>query len=74
MVKSLKDYVMMYKPTYEFVVKCAFDVNECKECLKFHRAYSGVIRLTKTNEIKWLIFFLSPALIVTVFQVHNRYI
>ena len=27
-------------------------LNECKECLKFHRAYSGVIRLTKTNEIK----------------------
>lgn len=27
-------------------------LKECEECLKFHKAYGGVIRLSKTNEIK----------------------
>lgn len=53
MVKSLKDYVMMYKPTYEFVVKCAFDVNECKECLdKFEKLTDAKHELIKKSEVK----------------------
>ena len=53
MVKSLKDYVMMYKPTYEFVVKCAFDVNECKDALEcFTKLTDAKHELVKKSEVK----------------------
>ena len=53
MVKSLKDYVMMYKPTYEFVVKCAFDVNEYKEALNcFEKLTNAKYELIKKSEVK----------------------
>jgi len=53
MVKSLKDYVMMYKPTYEFVVKCAFDVNESKEALNcFEKLTNAKYELVEKSEVK----------------------
>lgn len=55
MVKSLKDYVMMYKPTYEFVVKCAFDVSsaDCKEALDcFEKLTNAKYEVVKKSEVK----------------------
>ena len=55
MAKSLKDYVMMYKPTYEFVVKCAFDVSneDYKKALEcFEKLTNAKYEIVKKSEIK----------------------
>lgn len=53
MAKSLKDYIMMYKPTYEFVIKSVFDLNQCKDCLdRFIKVTDLKYELVKKSEIK----------------------
>lgn len=49
----MKKYTLELKSGNTIIDKRYFNtLKECEDCLKFHRAYSGVIRLSKTNEIK----------------------
>lgn len=49
----MKRYILDIKKGNVVVGKREFNtLKECEECMRFHRAYSGVIRLAKTNEIK----------------------
>ena len=52
----MRKYTLELKSGKTVIDKRYFNtLKECEECVKFHRAYTGIIRLSKTNEIKCIV-------------------